>query len=236
MSDYITDKRILRGMESQLKLRQARLEQGDKSLGWKVGFGSPEGLHKLQIEAPLIGFLTHQSEISSGAEISVGSWVKPRAEPEIAVHIAKDLGAGATHQNARDAIAGLGMAIEIVDVDFPPDDVKEILTANIYNRNVIVGPPDSSRAGGVLDGLVGDVYRNGVKTATTDDLQALTGDLVGIVRHTANLLGMLGLTLSAGELIITGSIVPPLSITADEEIRFELDAIGSLSVNVVMTG
>ena len=128
------------------------------------------------------------------------------------------------------AIGALGPAIEIADVNFPPQDVDAILAGNIYNRYVILGKSDPSGAGSNLDGLVGRVYRNGQEIASVTDLQALTGNYVDIVGHVANLLSSLGQMLRAGEVIITGSIVPPLWIESMEEVQYELDPIDALRV------
>ncbi|MDH5507592.1 MAG: hypothetical protein OEZ02_10260 [Anaerolineae bacterium] len=235
MSKYISDTRILRGMQAQLALRAARLENGDSSLGWKAGFGSPQAMEKLGTTMPLVGFLTAHSRLQSGEVVAVGPWKKPAMEPEIAIQLAHDLGAGATRQQVQESIGAVGMAIELADVEFPPEDVEKILAGNIYNRYVILGPSDTSRAGGLLHGLVGQVYRNGTKTATTDDLQALTGDPVEIVRHAANLLGMFGEQITAGEWVIAGSIVPPLWIEESEEIRYQLEPLGELAVKLDVT-
>src|SRR5574341_910168 len=226
------DARILRGMEAQLKLRQSRLEAGEKSLGWKVGFGAPSSLERLRLDAPLIGFLTDKTLLPSGAMVSITNWTKPAVEPEIAVYLAHDLAKGASRETTRAAIASLGPAIELADVNSPPDDVETILAGNIYNRHVILGRADSSRAGCLLDGLVGHVYRNEAEIAATSDFQALTGNLVDIVQHVADLLATVGETLREGEVIITGSIVPPLWASAPEEIRYNLDPIDTLSVRL----
>jgi len=82
----------------------------------------------------------------------------------------------------------------------------------------------------MLDGLLGRVLRNGTEVATTSDPQAATGELVDIVRHVADLLSAFGERLRAGQIIITGSIVPPLWVEAGEEIAFQLDPIGAVSV------
>jgi 2-keto-4-pentenoate hydratase len=103
---------------------------------------------------------------------------------------------------------------------------------NIYNRRVILGRRDASRAGCILDGRVARVNSNGVETAVPGDLQALTGDLLDIVRHVADLLAVFGETLRAGEVIITGSIVPPLWISASEDILYTLEPVDSLSVTL----
>ena len=232
MSTARDDPRILRGMNTQLKLRQDRLNAGEKPLGWKVGFGSPAVMERLGIDAPLIGFLTDGTSMRSGVTLSLAGWTKPAAETEIAVTMGKDLFDASDREATQAAIASIGPAIELADISFPPDDVETILAGNIYNRHVILGRADSSRAGCVLDGLVGHIYRNCREVAMTTDPQALTGDLIDIVRHVADLLAALGERLRAGEVIITGSIVPPLWIESEEDIRFTLEPIDTISINL----
>lgn len=226
------DSRILRGMDKLLKLRQGRLDAGDKAIGWKVGFGAPASLSALRLDAPLVGFLTDKVLLDSGSALSIAGWTKPAAEPEIAVYLKEDLPGISDRETIQAAISAIGPAIEIADVHFPPNDVEAILAGNIYNRHVILGKSDNSRAGCTLDGLVGRIYRNGQEIATVTDLQVLTGNFIGIVQHVANLLASLGQMLRSGDVIITGSIVPPLWIERDEEIRFDLDPIDKLTIRL----
>jgi 2-keto-4-pentenoate hydratase len=236
MKSTVDDQRILRGMAVQLGRRRERLDAGEQPLGWKVGFGAPAAMQKLAIQAPLIGFLTDQALVATGATVSLAGWSKPVAEPEIAVHMGRNLSAGADRDTVKAAIAGLGPAIELADVDRPPDDVERILAGNIYQRGIVVGPCDASRAGGVVDGLHGHVARNGSAFAQTSDPQALTGNLIDIVRHVAETLAAFGQTLRAGQIVITGSIVPPLWVEASEEIVFKLDPVGSVSIRFAANG
>ena len=235
MSTAWYDPRIARGMAKQLTRWHERLKSGEKALGWKVGFGAPAAMERLKIQAPLIGFLTDQALLPSGKTVSLSGWSKPVAEPEIAVHIGKDLPGGAGRDKIKAAIAALSPAIELADLDHPPDDVEAILAGNIYQRNLILGPRDASRAGGNLDGLLARVLRNGGEAASTSDPQALTGDLLDIVQHVADMLSAFGERLRAGQIIITGSVVPPLWVEAGEEIAFELAPAGSVSVRFAAT-
>ena len=235
MNSAHTDPRILRGMTAQRELRQGRLNAGEKLIGWKVGFGAPAAMERLKIDAPLVGFLTDGALVRSGATISFAGWTKPAAEPEIAVYMGSDLLDTSNRATIQSAIASIGPAIELADINFPPEDVEAILSGNIYNRHVILGQTDPSRAGCVLDGLVGHIHRNGMEVASTTDPQASTGDLIDIVRHVADLLAAVGERLRAGEVIITGSIVPPLWIASEEEIRFTLDPIDTISINLTPT-
>ena len=214
----------------QLSRWREHLARGEQPLGWKVGFGAPAAMEKLGITAPLIGFLTDRALVSSGVTLSLANWKKPLAEPEIAVHMGSDLPAGANRDAVKRAIRGIGPAIELADLNRPPDDVEQILAGNIYQRNVILGPCDTSRAGGALNGLTGRILRNGTEVARTSDPQANTGDLIDIVRHVADVLAAFGERLRAGHAIITGSIVPPLWVEAGEEVVFQLDPLGQISI------
>ena len=225
-----SDPRIARGMAVQLGRRRERLAAGECSLGWKVGFGAPAAMQKFAIDAPLVGFLTDRAVLASASTVSLAGWVKPVAEPEVAVYLGRDLGAGADRETAQSAIAAIGPAIELADLDRPPEDVEAILAGNIYQRHVTLGARDTKRAGCMVDSLVARVVRNGEESARTADPQALTGNYIDIVRHVADLLAVFGERLRAGEIIITGSVVPPLFVAAGESIIFDLAPVGAVSV------
>ena len=140
------DPRVVRGMQAQLAARRKRLDAGDQPLGWKVGFGAPAMLQLLNISAPLVGFLTQNARVQSGGNVSFAGWSKPVLEPEIAVHIGRDVPADADGETARAAIAGISPAIEIVDLTAPPQDPERILGDNIYQRHVVLGGAGPARA------------------------------------------------------------------------------------------
>lgn len=227
------DQRISRGMEAQLRLRRERLAAGEKPLGWKLAFGGPAAMQRLHTNAPLVGFLLESALLPSGSTISISKWTKPAAEPEIAVYFGRDLPAKTDRNTAMAAISGLGPAIELADVDHPSDDVEGTLARNIYQRHLILGPNDASHSGGLLDGLSARVFRNGSQIANVSDpqaLQKLTGELIDIVRHVASLLAAFGESLQAGQIIIAGSITPPLMVAPGEELVFHLAPLDPLSV------
>jgi 2-keto-4-pentenoate hydratase len=225
------DPRIKSGMQQQLHSRRELLAAGQKPLGWKLAFGGPAALERLRINAPLVGFLMAEAVMASGSTISLAGWEKPAAEPELTVYLGKDLAPGADRQTTMDAIAGLGAAIELADVDHPSDDVEATLARNIYQRHVLLGACDPTHAGGNLSGLNARVFRNGTEMASTSHLEALTGELITIVGHVANLLAHFGETLRAGQIIIAGSITPPIWVAPGETIGFRLEPLRPIFVN-----
>ena len=76
------------------------------------------------------------------------------------------------------------------------------------------------------------MFRRGAEANVTPDPEALTGKLPDIVAHVASTLAAFGEKLSAGDVIITGSITSPLMIEPDEnDFTHVLEPIGEVSVN-----
>jgi len=233
VSGMLGDPRIARGMERQTALRRERLSAGGAIAGWKIGFGAPAALERLRIDNPLIGFVLQAALVPHDGRVSLAGWQKPAAEPEIAVYLGSDLPAGADDALTRAAIAAIGPAIELADIDAPMDDVEAILAGDIFQRHVILGPRDQSRAGAALDGLRGRVTRKGNTTDAPADLEMNTGRIVDVVRHAADVAAACGERLRAGQFVIAGSVTPPLFLDADDDaVAFALDPIGAVSVQL----
>ncbi len=222
---------IKKGMPVQLAKRRARMAAGERPLGWKVGLGAPAAMQKAGITAPLVGYLMQRGLLLSGSTVSLNGWTKPVAEPEICVRMMSDLGGGVTADAALAAVKEILPAIELADFDpVPtPDNLDVVLEGDVYQRHVILC--GNTRFGSSTAGLTSRLIRRGKEAAKTTDLEALTGKLGDIVAHVANTLAAYGEKLSAGDVIITGSIVPPIMIEADEnEITHAIDPIGEVSV------
>ena len=222
------DPRIERGLLAQLTGRHRRLEDGESSLGWKLGMGVPAAMERLGTSAPLVGYLLGSGEVESGSTVDVSAWGNAKLEPEIAAHMGADLSGGASRADAEAAIAGFGVAIELVDLDADESDPEAILAANIYQRHVLLGPlVEGARAAGAS----ARVLQNGDEAAATGDATEATGDPVDLVRHVADVVGAAGETLRAGEVVICGSVVPALGVAPGDTVEVQLDPLGSLTVS-----
>ena len=231
MSETLKDERIASGMRAQFELRKKHLDAGARQIGWKVGLGAPAAKERCKLTAPVIGFLLDRARLEPGATVSLKGWSKPVAEIEIAAYIGRDLPAGADAETVRAAIAALGPAIELADLDSAMDDVAGLLARNIWQRHVILGAKDNSRAGAKLDGLAGRLIRNGKDMPVPTDLEASTGKILDTVRHVADVTAALGDGLRAGQFIICGAVTGPMFLEPGETgLDFTLAPIGSVSV------
>jgi 2-keto-4-pentenoate hydratase len=230
------DERVRRGMEAQLARREERLRAGEQPVGWKLGLGTPAAMEKLGTSGPLVGFLTSATRLEPGSSASTAGWEKPVLEPEVAVHLARDVEPGAAEEEVRVAIGALGPAIELADVAEASgaEDPGPVLAGNVVHRAVLLGPAATSRAGGDASRLRVRVTRDGEPLGGTDDpLAAVGGDLVALVRHTADVLGAFGQRLRAGEVLITGStLAPPPAADVAGHVRYVLEPLGEVEMTV----
>jgi 2-keto-4-pentenoate hydratase len=211
------DPRIERGLLAQLTERRRRVDAGERPLGWKLGFGTEGAMQGLGTSAPLVGYLMESGRVESGGEVDVSGWGNPRLEPEVAVHVGPAL-----------EVAGMGVAIELVDPDPAEKDPEAILAGNIFQRHVVVGPVVEGFSG--ARGVRARVTRNGDEVAVADDATELTGDPVELVRHVARTLAAAGEALEEGDVVICGSVVPALEVAPGDEVVVELDPLGTVSV------
>ncbi len=222
---------VAAGMAVQAAERQARIAAGERPIGWKLGFGTPAALAKFALTGPLVGYMMEKSVIASGGEADLTGWVKPVAEPEIAVRIGADVADGAAFTSA--AIEAFAPAIELADLFFPPEDAEKILAHNIYHRSVLTGAFRPAGAGFDWSRLRGTVRRNGEAHASVEDVEANTGRFVEILRICADTLAAGGEQLRKGDVVILGSVVPPIFLAPDDtEVAFEIADAGRVSVRL----
>jgi 2-keto-4-pentenoate hydratase len=230
-ASLLDDPRIRNGMHRQFALFEEKKRAGARRIGWKVGFGAQAAKEKLKIDRALIGFLLDRAVLSDGATVSLKGWTKPVAEPEIAVEIGRDVPAAASEAEAAQCIAAIGPAIELADIDGAMDDVESILAGDIFQRHVLFGPRKVVGLPSGLASLTGAVTRNGENVPVPGDLEANTDRILDTVRQVAGTLAALGEVLRAGDVVIAGSVTPPLFLGADDRtLSWELGPIGRIGV------
>lgn len=217
------------GMTRMLDLRARALHRGEQAIGWKLAFGAPASLARFGLSGPVVGFLTDATLHLSGSAVSCSGWAGPVAEPELAAYFGSDVD---DPERGIDSIVGIGPGIELANVDPPPEDIGDIVAGNIYHKAVLLGDRDDRVDGVDVSGIEGTVEHNGETVGEIDDLEALTGQIALIVAHSAGLLQAAGETFRKDDMVILGSVIPPLRIKPGEEIAFTLGALKPVTVTV----
>jgi 2-keto-4-pentenoate hydratase len=219
------DSRVAAGMRRQLRARRARLRGGAGPIGWKIGLNVESVQRNLGLDRPVVGHLTTDALVEPGAPHSLAGTTNAGVEPEIAIEIGRDVAGDVVPEAARDAIAGLAPALEVVDVDRPLDDVEAIVADNVFHRAVALG----ESAGSSLDGVEAVVLVNGAEAHRLDAAPA-AGDLAEVVTVIAGTLAACGERLAPGDRIIAGALTPAVPVAPGDSVGLDLGRLGRVEM------
>ena len=132
---------IAQALLAQLDNRRRVLSGKAGHVGWKIAKSMPGVADHLGPDGAVFGYLTSTSMLQSGQQYRTHAVPSLRAETELAVTLGCDVDPIADPATCRDAIAGVAVALEIVDVAQPPGgDMHDIIAKNVFHRAVAFGP------------------------------------------------------------------------------------------------
>lgn len=231
------DPRVVAGLAAQASLLDAMQASGARRIGWKAGFGAPAAMAAMGLDAPLVGFLTDRTLLPVGATpVRLDGWNRPMAEAEVAVVLAADLGPDETPDTLLAAVGAIAPAIELADLDLAPtpDVVAEILAGDIFHRHVLVGasrPTPGGWPGRDLRAEVRHVADDGQETRTViEDVEVGPGPAAAVLAACARGAAMVGPGLRRGDVVILGSMLPPVPVMPGERFALTLDGMPGIEV------
>lgn len=220
-----------------LRMVNRRVEDdGEKIVGKKIGVTSKPVQDMLGVFQPDFGFLTDAMEFQNDAEIKIaGNMIQPRAEAEIAFRLKKDLaGPGVTEADVLDATECIIPCFEIVDSRIQDWNIKiqDTVADNASCGVYVLGDNTVDPRDFDLPNLKMTVKKNG-KFLSEGLGSAVQGNPLTAVAWLANTLGEFDIPFKAGEVILSGSLVPLEDVVAGDKMELELEGIGSASVSFV---
>lgn len=219
-----------------LRMIERRVEAGEKIIGKKIGVTSKAVQNMLNVHQPDFGFLTDQMAYSQGQEMPISEYlIQPKAEGEIAFILKKDImGPGLTNADILAATDCVLPCFEVVDSRIENWQIKiqDTVADNASCGLFVLGDNavDPRKVDLATCGMV--VEKNGSIISTGAGAAAL-GSPVNCVTWLANTLGQFGIPLKAGEVILSGSLVPLEPVQAGDFMSVSIGGIGSASVRFV---
>jgi len=187
-----------------------RVADGEKVVGKKIGVTSKAVQDMLGVHQPDFGFLTDWMYVDGDIEVDGKALIAPRAEAEIAFFLKSSLnGPGVTAADVLAATESIAPCFEIVDsrIDDWKISIVDTVADNASCGVYVVGKERLDPAGLDLPGLHVAVTKNGAPLSEGYG-HAVQGDPAQAVAWLANTLGAYGVTLDAGDVILSGSLVP----------------------------
>ena len=237
LTDRVADITIEDAYLISLHLLNRRLESdGEVIVGKKIGVTSAPVQEMLGVFQPDFGFLTNAMVCEDGAAIPIaGNLIQPRAEGEIAFRLNKDLvGPGVTEQDVLDATATIMPCFEIVDsrIDDWKIKIQDTVSDNASCGVFTLGSNEVDPRDFDLPKLKLKVYKNG-ELHSEGYGSAVQGNPLTAVAWLANTLGKFGIPFEAGEVILSGSLVPLIPVVAGDEMYLELEGVGTAACSFV---
>lgn len=211
-------------------------QSGQSIVGWKIAATSVAGQRHIHVDGPLAGCLLSGRARESGARIALAGNHMKVAEAEFAFRIGTSLPKRAPAYSVAEvvaAVASLHPAIEVPDSRF--EDFTRVGTAQLIADVAcacwfVIGPATLAdwRAVDLAQHGVA-AYRNGTLAGEGSGANVL-GDPRRALAWIANELSTYGDGLRAGDVVITGTCVTPLPVSAGDAIKMDFGAFGALEV------
>ena len=209
----------------------SRLAGGAVIAGYKVGLTSEAMRQQFGVSECDFGHLLSDMEYVADTPVPVTAFVQPRAEPEIALVLARPLsGPRVTVSDVVAATAYAVAAIEIIDSRIADWRISHVDTVadNASSGGFVVGqsPVPLDR----LDlSLTGCVLRHNGRIAATGAGAAVLGSPLHAAAWLANELIGRGAQVAAGHVILTGSITASIPVAAGDAVTASFDHLGSVT-------
>lgn len=201
-------------------------------VGYKVGFTSEAIQDELDIDEPAYGRLLADT-LGSDGRIDLEPLVEPKVEAELAIRLEEPLTEPVTTAEILTATEAVVPVIEIVDSRIDDWDVTaaEAIADNALSARVVCGDrirdPLSLDASLALEGV--RVRKNGVQEATGVGADVL-GHPCNAVRWLARSLRDRDDRLEAGDIVLTGSVIPLVPLAPGDFIEVQFATFGTVTV------
>jgi len=207
--------------------------------GYKIALTSAEMRRFVGVDTPQAGMVLGSLVRSSPARVRAADYVRLLVEFEIAVQIADDLPAADKpffRDHVGKAVGAVMAGMELADdrdADYKQlsQHPLELIADNSWNEGAVLGAPVKDWRGIDLAALRGVATINGIKVGEGRGADCM-GHPLDALAWLADHLASIGRGLLRGDVVITGSIITSKFVKAGDHVRFLLEDIGEVELQV----
>jgi len=181
------------------------------------------------IDHPCGGLIFARRIHASPARVALADHMHLMIECELALRLGRDLaGTSFTAASVAPAVAAAMPAFELIEdrnADYKATSALSMIADNCWNAGIVVGPDVPFAPDRPPIGTLGRLAINGGASR-----EGRTEDPLATLAWIANLANGHGRPLTAGMVVITGSVIPTLPIAAGDRFVFSLDGLGSVEM------
>lgn len=207
-----------------------RLARGERRSGIKMGFTSRAKMVQMGVHDMIWGRLTDGMAIADGGAVSLGRFVHPRVEPEVAFLLSAPLPQNVSLPEAMEAVAAVAPALEIIDSRF--DDFRftlsDVVADNASSSGYVIGPWCSPRGDFSNLGLVMSINGAARQVGST---AGILGNPMRSLVAAARLSATAGEPLQAGWVVMAGGATAAEPLAPGQHILLEMQGLGRVEFN-----
>ena len=185
------------------------------------------------IDHPCGGAIFSHTIHYSPAHVHVANFVNVRIESEIALMLGADLpasGAPWRRDSVAPAVSAAMPAFELIEdrnADYTQTEAASLIVENCWNGGIVIGAARSVSPA-ALNGIAGRLEIGGKPAG-----KGFAEDPCATLSWLANHLAERGRSLKAGMVVITGSVIPTMSINPGDHAVFSVAGLGDVEVVAV---
>lgn len=231
ITDEWADLDLETAYEVQRATIAARVADGDRVVGTKLGLTSRAKQQRMGIDSPLTAVLLESYILPADVPVPLGDLIQPRLEPEIVFVMGRRLeGPGVTAATALEAVDRVYGGFEVIDSRFTDYSfaLPDVVADNASSAKFIVGPYGVA-PGDIdllLEAVVLSVNGRTVATATGAAVQGHPAEALALA---ANALAARGQAIEAGEIVLTGGLTDAVPVHAGDQILAEFTHLGAIA-------
>lgn len=217
----------------QLHTIQKHVDDGQRITGKKIGLTSEAMQEVLGVDEPDYGHLLDKMEFENGGTIPSDYVLQPKVEGEIAFILKEDLtGLHVTSSDVLKATDSIVPALEIIDSRIKDWNITlaDTIADNASSGLYVLGGNPQRITDLNLKEIEMKLYKNGVLQNTGVGAAAL-GDPVRCVAWLANKLAAYGITLKAGEVILSGALSAAVEAEPGDHFYASFDGLEEVHIS-----
>ena len=205
---------------------------GETVRGWKIGATSGAVQARLSTSEPFYAALLGGREVAAEGSVECGATAEVLLECEVAFVLERHMsGPGVTGDMVQRCARGVRAAFDIIAVpeSKEPRSVVDVIRSNGSTLAFVLGAQEvDPRMHHPAQTMV--VLRKGGEALAQGTGRGVMGNPCAAVAWLANRLGLRGSRISAGQVVLSGSMTAPCSVAPGDELEADFGDLGRLVV------
>ncbi len=208
---------------------EERYGRGETFAGLKLGFTSFAKMEQMGVHDMIWGRLTDYMWYKSGEELPMDQFIHPRAEPEIAFLLKKDLNREISLEEIPEYIQACAPAIEVIDSRYEnfKFSLEDVIADNCSSSAFVIGAwqPLPASLNDLEISLLFDK-----EVMQSDSSNAILDNPYLSICNASRLAVKYNQPFKAGEILLAGAATPAVFIESGKKITAKVESLGSCTL------